>query len=152
MDIVTIIVSAVAGILVWNMFFSKKSTNHVCESESKIQITSPPDIWQVKSALISTFGTTNINAALELSKKFPDPEPDIWQVKSALLETFGTTDLSAMVQYFSKGSDKDPYTNLAPFDSYRVAHHLQETFGTTDLSAMIQYFSNIENKNKETAE
>ena len=125
MDIVTIIVSAVAGILVWNMFFSKKSTNQVSEASSKEPAKKP---------------YTNLAPF------------DSYRVAHHLQKTFGTTDLSAMVQYFSKGSDKDPYTNLAPFDSYRVAHHLQETFGTTDLSAMIQYFSNIENKNKETAE
>jgi hypothetical protein len=113
MNIVTIIVSAVAGILVWNMFFSKKSTNHVCESESKIQITSPPDIWQVKSALISTFGTTNINAALELSKKFPDPEPDIWQVKSALLETFGTTNLDFVFEHYMSLETREKLKNHA---------------------------------------
>lgn len=126
MDIVTIIVSAVAGILVWNMFFSKKSTNQVCEASSK-----------------------------EASKKpYTNLAPfDPHMVARHLQETFGTTDLNAMVEYFSKGTDSTrPYTNLAPFDSHMVARHLQGTFGTTDLSAMIQYFSNIESKNKETAE
>ena len=45
-----------------------------------------------------------------------------------------------------KDLDRKPYTNLAPFDSYRVAHQLQKTFGTTDLNTMIQYFSNGSDK------
>lgn len=97
MDIATIIISAIGGIFIWNIFFSKGKNGSVCEAAAK------PDLWLVKSALVNSFGTTDIPAALEISKKYPDPTPDPWLVKSALINTFGTTNLDFIFEnYLSK--------------------------------------------------
>lgn len=104
MDIATIIISALGGIFLWNMFMPKNTSNNKHET--------PPsniDSWQVKCALIDTFGTTNIPAALALSKKYPDPKPDLWLVKAALIDSFGTTNLDFVFEKYLKDENREKF-------------------------------------------
>lgn len=120
MDMLTVIVSAIGGIFLWNIFFSGKKSTNICEAATKA----------------STKNLTNMAPF------------NAYKVACRLQEQFGTTDLNAMFEYFAnkKTPIDNSFVNMAPFDPYKVACRLQEQLGTTDLNAVFEYFANKETK------
>jgi hypothetical protein len=111
MDILTILLSAFGGIILWNLFVPTKKNLNTCEAKTPaVQFNEDIkylDLDRVRRALLNTFGTTNIPAALEYAKQLPDSNPDLDRVRRALLGTFGTTNLDFIIEnYMSKGHDE----------------------------------------------
>lgn len=97
MDIATIIISAIGGIFIWNIFFSSKTTKK-CEAASP-QV----DIDRIRRSLLNTFGTTDIPTALKYAQTTSDTHPDVDRIRRSLLNTFGTTNLDFIFEnYLSK--------------------------------------------------
>jgi hypothetical protein len=103
MDILTILLSAFGGIILWNLFVPTKKKSNVYKVAPK------DDPWLIRSALLESFGTTDIPAALEYAKKIPASEPDPWLIKSALLNTFGTTDLDYVFEHYMSKENSEQF-------------------------------------------
>ena len=82
MDIATIIISAIGGIFIWNIFFSKGKNGSVCEAaiktnEKPYTNIAPFDPHEVALRLREQLGTTDLQAMFEYfasKKKIHHPE------------------------------------------------------------------------------
>ena len=98
MDIAIIIISAIGGIFVWNIFFSKDKIPQICKPMSP-QV----DLDRIRRSLLNTFGTTDIHTALKYAQTTSDTHPDVDRIRRSLLNTFGTTNLDFIFEnYLSK--------------------------------------------------
>lgn len=101
MDTLSIIVIIVGVMIIANMFLAKKKS--INTSTEKF------DTWAIRCALLRSFGTTDIPAALEYAKNLPDSKPDTWAIRCALLRSFGTTNLDYIFENYMSEKNREKF-------------------------------------------